>query len=158
MLALLPASTKGGSTGPASDRRSQEGARSSVIEGLEQREGGWRQGGLMPPAPGLPGGPAFADLGSSSQRQLPRPALQHYQVRILDCGDQVTAKGQMCEGNSDVRDLGGEPEVTGVRWQVAGPAWPSIPGPMVAGSSFPHLSGVLVIKEGPLHRACCSDK
>lgn len=39
------------------------------------------------------------------------PALQHHQVQILDCGDQVTTKGQVCKSNGDVKALGGKPEV-----------------------------------------------
>lgn len=117
-----------------SDRHSQEGVMDSVTEGMECRKGRWRLVGLLfvsslgctqPQCQGLPGAPCTPvptdplTHRDSSPEWI--PALQYHQVQILDCGDQVSTKGQVCKSNGDVKGLGGKPEVAKVRWQMASP-------------------------------------
>lgn len=142
MLALLSTqhtwSIKGGSTGPMSDRHSQEGAMDSITEGMEHREGRWRQvlqltlcaswlnsafSARASQGPWAPLYPLIQVLTYRDSSPEWIPTLQHHQVQILDCGDQVTTKGQVCKSNGDVKALGGKPEVAKVRWQMTSSAW-----------------------------------
>lgn len=73
-------------------------------------------GYTQPLVPGPPRGPVslYPLIRAPTHRNSSPewiPALQHHQVQILDCGDQVTTKGQVCKSNGDVKALGGKPEV-----------------------------------------------